>query len=51
MNDVALKTQAGREVELSAKDVEQTLRAICTHRPVTQKKPVQQPVAQQLAVA
>jgi CBS-domain-containing membrane protein len=51
MNDVALKTQAGRGVELSAEDVEQTLRAICTHRPVTQKKPVQQPVAQQLAVA
>ena len=51
MNDVAMKTQAGREVELSAEDVEQTLRAICTHRPVAQKKPVQQPVAQELAVA
>ena len=51
MNDVALKTQTGREVELSAEDVEQTLRAICTHRPVAQKKPVQQPVAQELAVA
>ena len=50
MNDVAMKTQAGREVELSAEDVEQTLRAICTHRPVAQKKPVQQPVAQELAV-
>jgi CBS domain-containing protein len=37
MNDVALKTQAGREVELSAEDVEQTLRAICTHRPVGQR--------------
>lgn len=51
MNDVALKTQAGREVELSAEDVEQTLRAICTHRPVSPTKPVQQPVAQQLAIA
>ncbi len=51
MNDLALKTQAGREVELSAEDVEQTLRAICTHRPVAQKKPVQQPAAQELAVA
>ena len=51
MNDVALKTQAGREVELSVEDVEQTLRAICTHRPVSPTKPVQQPVAQQLAIA
>jgi CBS domain-containing protein len=51
MNDVALKTQAGREVELSAEDVEQTLRAICTHRPVGPAKPVQQRVAEQFAVA
>ena len=51
MNDLALKAQAGREVELSAEDVEQTLRAICTHRPVSPTKPVQQPVAQQLAIA
>jgi CBS domain-containing protein len=51
MNDVALKTQTGRGVELSAEDVEQTLRAICTHRPVRAAKPVQQRVDQQMAVA
>lgn len=50
MNDVALKAKADRKAELSAEDVENTLRAICTHRPVAQAKPVQQPVAQQLAV-
>ncbi len=50
-NDVALKTQAGREVELSAEDVEQTLRAICTHRPVGPAKPVQQRAGEELAVA
>ncbi|MGE5212098.1 MAG: CBS domain-containing protein [Nitrospirota bacterium] len=48
MNDVALKTQTGRGVELSADDVEQTLRAICTHRPVAPTKPVQKPVGQKL---
>ena len=51
MNDVALKAKADREAELSAEDVENTLRAICAHRPGTQAKPVQQPVTQQLAVA
>ena len=51
MNDVALKARAERNAELSAENVENTLRAICTHRPVAQAKPVQQPVAQQLAVA
>jgi CBS-domain-containing membrane protein len=51
MNDVALKTQTGGMAELSAEDVEQTLRAICTPRPVGPAKPVQQRVAQQLAVA
>jgi CBS domain-containing protein len=50
MNDVALKAKADRKAELSAEDVENTLRAICTHRPVAQAKPVQQPVAQ-LAIA
>jgi CBS domain-containing protein len=48
MNDVALKTQTGRGVELSAEDVEETLRAICTHRPVAPAKPVRQPVGQKL---
>jgi CBS-domain-containing membrane protein len=50
MNDVALKAQEGRQAELSADDVERTLRAICTHRTVAQAKPTQ-PMAQQLAVA
>jgi CBS-domain-containing membrane protein len=50
MNDVALKAKAERQAELSAKDVENTLRVICTHRPVSTTKPVQQPVAQELAV-
>jgi CBS domain-containing protein len=51
MNDVALKASAERKADLSAEDVENTLRAICAHRPVSQAKPVQQAVAQQLAVA
>ena len=32
MNDVALKAQGGRKAELSAEDVESTMRAICAHR-------------------
>ena len=51
MNDLALKASAERKADLSAEDVENTLRAICAHRPVAQAKPVQQPVAQQLAAA
>ena len=31
MNDVALKAQGGRKAELTAEDVEQTLRSICAH--------------------
>ena len=50
MNDVALKASAGHNVELSAEDVENTMRAICTHRSGAQAKPVEQPVAQ-LAIA
>lgn len=50
MNDVALKARAERTAELSAEDVENTLRAICTHRPVAPAKPLQQPVAQLAAV-
>lgn len=50
MNDVALKAQEGTHADLSADDVEQTMRAICTHRTVVQTKPTQ-PTAQQLAVA
>lgn len=51
MNDLALKARADRKAELSAEDVENTLREICAHRAVAQAKPVQQPVAQQLAIA
>jgi CBS-domain-containing membrane protein len=48
MNDVALKAQEGRKAELSADDVEQTLRAICTHRPAAPAKPVQHEATQQM---
>ena len=51
MNDLALEASTERKGDLSAEDVENTLRAICAHRPVAQAKPVQQPVGQQLAVA
>ena len=51
MNDLALKAKTERNAELSAEDVENTLRAVCTHRPVAQAKPVQEPIPQQLAVA
>jgi hypothetical protein len=50
MNDLALKATAEGKAELSAEDVESTLRAICTHRAVSPTKPLQQPMAQQLAV-
>ncbi len=48
MNDVALKAKADRKAELSAEDVENTLRGICTHRPVAQAKPVQHEPTQQM---
>jgi len=51
MNDLALKAKTERNAELSAEDVENTLRAVCTHRPVAQAKPVQEPIPEQLAVA
>ena len=50
MNDLALKATTERKSALSVEDVENTLRAICTHRAVAQAKPLQQPMAQQLAV-
>jgi hypothetical protein len=50
MNDLALKATAEGKAELSAEDVENTLRAICTHGAVSPTKPLQQPMAQQLAV-
>ena len=48
MNDVALKASVGRKGELSAEDVENTMRAICAHRPVAQAKPVQHEPTQQM---
>ena len=50
LNDIALKAQDNQQAGLSAEDVENTLKAVCAHRPVARAKPVQQPVAQQLAV-
>jgi CBS domain-containing protein len=50
MNDLALKATTERKAELSAEDVENTLTAICTHRAASPTKPLQQPMAQQLAV-
>ena len=50
MNDLALKATTERKSALSAEDVENTLRAICTHRAAAPTKPLRQPMAQQLAV-
>lgn len=49
MNDVALKEQGGAKAELSAEDVEQTLRGICTHRELQLAQPMQQAVGQTVA--
>ena len=45
MNDLALKEQGGAKAELSAEDVEQTLRGICAHRELPLAEPMQQAVA------
>ena len=50
MSDLALKVTTERKSGLSAEDVENTLRAICAHRAAARTKPVQQPIAQQLAI-
>ena len=50
LNDLALKATTERKSALSAEDVENTLRAICTHRAAAPTKPLRQPMAQQLAV-
>jgi CBS domain-containing protein len=50
INDAALKAQGGARAELSAQDVENTMRAICAHRTLPLAKPLQQPVPQ-MAVA
>src|SRR6516162_5979831 len=46
MNDVALKAKADPKTELSAEDVENTLRAICLHPKTPPAKPARQPAAQ-----
>ena len=48
LNDIALKAQTAANAELSAQDVEETMRAICAHRPVAQAKPVQHEPTQQM---
>lgn len=50
MNDVALKAQSGARAELSAEDVESTMRGICAHRTSPAAKPMQQLVPQMEAV-
>lgn len=49
MNDVALREQGGAKAELSAEDVEQTLRGICAHHELPLAKPMQQAVPQTAA--
>ncbi|MGB9475536.1 MAG: CBS domain-containing protein [Candidatus Udaeobacter sp.] len=49
MNDVALKAEGGRDAQLSAQDVETTLRGICAHRELPLARPMQQSVAQSAA--
>ena len=45
MNDVALKAQGGAKAELSAEDVERTIRAIGAHREPPLAKPLEQATA------
>lgn len=49
MNDVAVKAQGGAKAELSADDVESTMRGICTHRQLPLAQPMQQPALQMAA--
>lgn len=46
MNDVALMEQGGAKAELSAEDVEQTIRAICANRTLPLAKQIPQTLAQ-----
>lgn len=46
MNDIALMEQGGAKAELSAEDVEQTMRAICAHRTLPLAKQIPQALAQ-----
>jgi predicted transcriptional regulator len=45
LNDLALMEQGGAKAELSAEDVEQTMRAICTHRTLPLANPLPHTVA------
>ena len=53
LNDIALKAQDARQAELSAQDVENTLKAICTHRTAAgpsqsaQRRQQRDPITQQ----
>jgi CBS domain-containing protein len=49
VNDVALKAEGGFRADLSAQDVETTLRAICAHPTPALAKPLQQLFAQMAA--
>jgi CBS domain-containing protein len=49
MNDVGLKAEEGPKAQLSAQDVETTLRGICAHRDLPLAQPGQQPAAQTAA--
>jgi len=50
MNDVVLKAQTDGGAELSAQDVENTLKAICVHPVHTLAVPFKQPVPQAVSV-
>ncbi len=49
LNDIALKAEGGVRAELSAEDVEMTLRSICAHPSLPLAKPFQKPEAQMVA--
>lgn len=49
MNDVALKAEGGVRAELSAEDVEKTMRAICAHRTLPLAKPITRPLPEMAA--
>jgi CBS domain-containing protein len=51
MNDVAVKAQANGEAELSAQDVEDTLKAICAHPVFTLATPFEPSAPQTATVA
>jgi CBS domain-containing protein len=46
IDDIALKAEGGLRADLSAQDLENTLRAICTHRTLALGKPLLGPGAQ-----